>query len=449
MNYPISFYNFVRARGFSGSINTMLMGYYRNQGATGSTLNELEYNWLATRGFTQIALADRWMAYLKAKGHTGSLPDMFSQMVNLTPLTALNPTSLYAANELGTWYEPSDLATQFQLRFGNTAVTTTAQPVGMILDKRKGLALGANTVTNGTFAVDTVGWGVFQATLSVTAGEMVITATAADASQATLPMTGVVGQWYKATAVVRRGTNLGSVNLTIFDGVAQSNYEANATTVNATVTAIFQAKAANCTLKINCFSTVIGHTSIVDNVTIQTLTGNHSIQATAASRPVYNVTGAITYDTFDGVDDALVGGIAAYTSSMDLTVAIRKNSVANAALAYTADATKLLGVAESGAITAADTGAGTPTYVVDGVALNGDGVGVTRGQLYAALTPNVWHVLEIRGADLSTWTDMSLGGLTAFQLNGDIAAMILTPAQSGPTRAQVRTYIGNKVGLVL
>ena len=63
----------------------------------------------------------------------------------------------FAAGEQGAWYDPSDLTTLFQDSAGTTPVTAVEQPVGLMLDKSKGLALGAELVTNGDFATDT-GW---------------------------------------------------------------------------------------------------------------------------------------------------------------------------------------------------------------------------------------------------------------------------------------------------
>lgn len=43
--------------------------------------------------------------------------------------------SLFAANEPGVWYDPSDLSTLFQDSAGTTPVTAVEQPVGLMLDK--------------------------------------------------------------------------------------------------------------------------------------------------------------------------------------------------------------------------------------------------------------------------------------------------------------------------
>ena len=48
---------------------------------------------------------------------------------------AFSPSSLFAANEPGIWYDPSDLSTLYQDSDGTTPVTAVEQPVGLMLDK--------------------------------------------------------------------------------------------------------------------------------------------------------------------------------------------------------------------------------------------------------------------------------------------------------------------------
>jgi len=59
---------------------------------------------------------------------------------------AFSPTRLFALAEPGVWYDPSDLTTLFQDTAGTTPVTTPGDPVGLVLDKSKGLVLGPDVV---------------------------------------------------------------------------------------------------------------------------------------------------------------------------------------------------------------------------------------------------------------------------------------------------------------
>ena len=67
-------------------------------------------------------------------------------------------SSIFAASEPGLMYDPSDLSTMFQDSAGTTPVTAVGQPVGLRLDKSKGLVLGPELVTNGDFSAGSTGW---------------------------------------------------------------------------------------------------------------------------------------------------------------------------------------------------------------------------------------------------------------------------------------------------
>lgn len=56
---------------------------------------------------------------------------------------AFDPATLFENGEQGLWLDPSDLSTMFQDAAGTIPVTAVGQPVGLILDKSKGLVLGA------------------------------------------------------------------------------------------------------------------------------------------------------------------------------------------------------------------------------------------------------------------------------------------------------------------
>src|SRR3990167_7565049 len=76
-----------------------------------------------------------------------------------------SPDALFINDEQGVWYDPSDFSTLFQDSVGTTPVTAVEQPVGLILDKSKGLVLGAELVTNGGVNTDTAwikeaGWTI-------------------------------------------------------------------------------------------------------------------------------------------------------------------------------------------------------------------------------------------------------------------------------------------------
>ena len=86
---------------------------------------------------------------------------------------------LFASSEAGAWYGPSDIDTLFQDSAGTTPVTTAGQPVGLMLDKSKGLVRGPELVTNGDFATDTDWLGISGGTnLTIAEGQATFTTSA-------------------------------------------------------------------------------------------------------------------------------------------------------------------------------------------------------------------------------------------------------------------------------
>lgn len=80
----------------------------------------------------------------------------YSSIVSALTLNA--PADMFAAGELGFWFDPSDITTLFQDSAGTTPVTASGQPVGKILDK-SGRGLHATQATAGsrpTYQVDAI-----------------------------------------------------------------------------------------------------------------------------------------------------------------------------------------------------------------------------------------------------------------------------------------------------
>ena len=207
-----------------------------------------------------------------------------------------SPASIFSSNEPGVWYDPSDLTTLFQDPAGTIPVTGPAQTVGLALDKSKGLVLGPELVTNGTFDTDVSGWasGVSAPTRSWVSGTMRIENTGVgftnETAQQQINLT--VGKTYRLT--------IECVSETAIDGFfTLSTLAGNKNTNN--VFGVDQPLAAGQTsvrIFTAAFSTYYLHllvsgnaggAIVVDNISIRELPGNHATQATAASRPTYGV----------------------------------------------------------------------------------------------------------------------------------------------------------------
>lgn len=63
-------------------------------------------------------------------------------------LSLFDPSKLFTTGVNGVWYDPSDLTTLYRDSAGTLPVTAVEQPVGLILDKSKGLVLGPEIFTD-------------------------------------------------------------------------------------------------------------------------------------------------------------------------------------------------------------------------------------------------------------------------------------------------------------
>lgn len=199
-----------------------------------------------------------------------------------------NPVSLFSAGEQGIWLEPSDLTTMFQDRAGTTPVTTPGQTVGLRLDKSKGLVLGSELVTNGTFDTDTTGWSSGNgAVLSNDAGRLKV-ALVASGGWAAQSISTVIGASYRVDFTVTNGDATG---VYLFIGTANNNtaenYDSGAK-ANGTYTAIFRATATTTFIKPFVLGSA-GKFAFYDNISVKELPGNHAVAPTDAARPTYGI----------------------------------------------------------------------------------------------------------------------------------------------------------------
>ncbi len=186
--------------------------------------------------------------------------------------STFSPAILFAASEPGVWYDPSDLTTLFQDAAGTTPVTAVEQPVGLVLDKSRGLVLGAELVTNGDFSSAT-GW-TQGAGWSISGGVATATATNGYLYQAVASV--AAGKYYDCTVTI---TSYTSGTLRFFAGAAA----ALSTGMTASGTYTLRV-CANSASQLGVVGTAF--TGVIDNISIKEVSGSHASQATSASRPV-------------------------------------------------------------------------------------------------------------------------------------------------------------------
>lgn len=204
----------------------------------------------------------------------------------LGSLLASTPLAfLFATREPGVWLDPSDLTTLFQDSAGTIPVTTPGQPVGLVLDKSKGLALGLDLVTNGDFSDGLTGWAdvsTAPATISVVGGSLQLVSDGVARAMARSSQATVVGRTYRVTFVVLSGT----VEFNCGTTVAGTEYFGGGTFSAGTYTRLILATAT--TMHIQVHKGAAG-TGIASGVSVRELSGNHAIQTTSAARPTYGI----------------------------------------------------------------------------------------------------------------------------------------------------------------
>jgi hypothetical protein len=195
---------------------------------------------------------------------------------------AFNPRRLYAQGEQGAWYDPSDLSTLFQDSAGTIPVTASGQPVGLMLDKSRGLVRGPELVadpelTNNNSPAE---WS-----LAGTGGANSITFSG---GQVTFVTDGANISINKSASLVVGRVYEVAVSVTAASGATPGVYTGSADIAFLTGTGtrkiVFTATGTILTLK-----RIAGSSGsfTLDSISVRELPGAHGVQATAASRPIY------------------------------------------------------------------------------------------------------------------------------------------------------------------
>ena len=201
---------------------------------------------------------------------------------------AFDIRSLFTAGEQGIVLDPSDFSTLFQDAAGTTTVTAVGQPVGLALDKRLGLALGAELLidldpTNATISSDlppltctsTAGSGVFGA------GKVALA---------------IAGKAYRV--LVSWSGNSGGNQIYVQVGsqtVAVGSSPSGSVVINALTT-------SSGSIAVYRTSTAIGQTFSITSLSVREIAGNHAYQTTLAARQ----TAQSNYLSLDKTDDHLL-----------------------------------------------------------------------------------------------------------------------------------------------
>lgn len=223
----------------------------------------------------------------------------------VSPRVPFNPRKLFRNSEQGVHYDPSDLSTLFQDSAGTTPVTAVEQPVGLMLDKRLGLVLGANQVLNGDFSAGTTNW-ITGSGVSISGGAASSNGalTIANENLLTQDLFSTAEKLFECRATVTRlsgGFHFrpGGVNSAV---VAESGE----------IVRRVSAGAANAFRIVTAAGGFVG---TIDNISVRELPGNHAFQTTAIDRPILRNRYNLLTKTEQFADAAWVKSNATVTSN--------------------------------------------------------------------------------------------------------------------------------------
>ena len=196
---------------------------------------------------------------------------------------------LFVNNEQGFAYDPNDLTTLYQDAAGNIPVTAAGQPVGLVLDKSKGLVLGGELLSIKPTTNTVVSEGSFT------------TNSTAFGQGADLTGNLVVGRTYKVNfklSVVVAGSGVRFRQ----GGVDFGGTFLNSTTYSGIITAVGTKPAV-------IFSNAAGSTFTVSDISFKEISGNHAYQNTSSMRPLLQDSPCRI--DYDAGDDKLITNLPA------------------------------------------------------------------------------------------------------------------------------------------
>jgi len=330
--------NRLTSLGFSGSINDMLLAFYLANGATTRQISDAAFEYFKSLGLTSNTVPDLIREYF---GNGNSIQDNF-----LAGPYPFMPLALFNNGEQGVWYDPSDLSTLFQDAAGTTPVTAVEQPVGLMLDKSRGLERGPELVTNGTFDNGLTGWTAYSsAPVSAVDGRLSFVRGGSVRTAYQL-LSVVVGKTYNVAFDIKSNVSTSEVwiEATTVAGTKIAGSKQYSSGVNEHGSLVFTATTETVSLTLLYNSTSYGAASYIDNISVRELPGNHASQPTATARPVLKQDeNGNKYLHFDGVDDWFSTPAIDFTGTDKMTVVAGIRKLSDAAVGVLAELSANIG----------------------------------------------------------------------------------------------------------
>jgi len=210
---------------------------------------------------------------------------------------------LFASGSQGAWLDVFDINSLFQDAAGTTQVTAAGNPVGQILDKSQGLALGPDLITNGTFDTGTTGWTSHNsAVLSVVSGTLRVTNGATGRGGAYQTFSTEIGKRYKVSydSILGTSPDGGFIYAGVSAGNASLGGAFNTVKINGSL--YFTATGTTTYITLLPSTTANGFYNDFDNISIRKISGNHATQSTAGSRPTFTSDSAVENVSSDSIN---------------------------------------------------------------------------------------------------------------------------------------------------
>jgi hypothetical protein len=329
--------------------------------------------------------------------------------------------TLFGNDEPGAWYDPSDMTTLFQDAAGTTPVTAVEQPVGLMLDKSRGLVLGPELVP-ATYA------GAVSGSWSI--GATSITRNGSATGQASLSL-GASPDTNKRYQLIFTVADLSGDTL----GFRLGGGTAYNITTNGTYTFRI-APGGTSALTFIPWSGTAGQATIT-NISVRELPGNHAFQSVATtSRPVLSARYNLLTKTEQFDDTSTIGWTGNGSSiSANQTIAPDGTLTADKLIEDSANSFKRRNANTSNR----PSSAGSTTYTYS-IYIKDDGEQWVALYLYDSGNSGPIFYANFDLTNLAT-------GLTGrFQGTGTFVSAAITDAQSGWRRCSLTFTTGAGTG---
>lgn len=227
---------------------------------------------------------------------------------------------LFANGEQGFWYDPNDLSTMFQDAAGTVPVTAVGQPVGLMLDKSKGITFGSEAIVGGNFENGLIG-AVTDGSGSVSEWKLNTVNPISGTQDGKLTVS-TPGSFRPVLFFNAEAKTIGAVYELSFDykvvsgnpviGLLFNGLSTHAVNKALSGTGRFTARyvAGGSGISEGIYFNVSSPFSLqIDNLSSKRVLGNHAYQTTSAARPILR--DAPRRIDFDAVDDKLITNLPA------------------------------------------------------------------------------------------------------------------------------------------